>query len=85
MAFKDKVADRDVKKALELDSVSAVEIALMKYLLRRMARRTHQNPLSVDVILSYLFAVEIEARNLKILAKAKEAGLPEARVQELLI
>ena len=85
MAFKDKVANREVRRALELDSVSAVEIALMKYLLRRMARRTHQNPLSVDVILSYLFAVEIEARNLKIFAKAKEAGLPEEKVRELLI
>ncbi|MBI2557757.1 ATP synthase A1 subunit C [Candidatus Woesearchaeota archaeon] len=58
-------------------SLIALEAELYKYLLRQSALFMHQHPLSIDVILGYMFAKDIEARNLRIIIKGKQLGLSE--------
>lgn len=54
------------------------ELQLNHHLLDRAALLLHQNPLSIDVILGFMFAKEIEIRNLKTIIKGKQLGLDEA-------
>ncbi|MBI2138310.1 V-type ATPase subunit [Candidatus Woesearchaeota archaeon] len=66
-------------------SLTSLEENLHAYLLRKSMLLQHQNPLSVDVILGFMFAKEIEVRNLRLLAKAKGMGLPEERIFKHLV
>ena len=78
-----------VKKGIESfvknNSLIEMEIGLYKYLLNKSILMLHQNILSVDVILGYMFAKEIEIRNLKILIKGKQLGLDEEFVESQLV
>ena len=58
-------------------SLIILETELYKYLLSQSALFVHQHPLSIDVILGYMFAKDIEVRNLKIIVKGKQLGLKE--------
>ena len=62
-----------------------IEINLNHYLLDRAVILLRQNPLSIDVILGYMFAKEIEIRNLKTLIKGKQLGLDENFISKELI
>ncbi|MBI2139608.1 V-type ATPase subunit [Candidatus Woesearchaeota archaeon] len=66
-------------------SLTSLEEQLHAYLLRKSMLLQHQNPLSVDVILGFMFAKEMEVRNLRLLAKAKGMGLPEERIFKHLV
>ncbi len=62
-----------------------VEVALGRYLLHRATLLWHQHPLSIDTILGFMLAKEIEVRNLIVLIKAKLLGLPEEFMQSEII
>ena len=66
-------------------SLITLENGLYKHLLKQSILFMHQHPLSVDVILGYMFAKDIEARNLKILVKGKQLGLSEEFIESQLI
>lgn len=66
-------------------SLIALEAELYKYLLRRSALFMHQHPLSIDVILGYMFAKDIEVRNLRIIIKGKQLGLSEEFIERQLV
>jgi V/A-type H+-transporting ATPase subunit C len=66
-------------------SLINLENDLDKYLLKTSLSLLHQNPLSIDIILGYMFAKEIEIMNLKKLVKGKQLGLDEAFISEQLI
>jgi len=72
----------DFKKT---NSLISLEIDLYKHLLRRSILFMHQHPLSIDVILGYMFAKDIEVRNLKLLIKGKQLGLSEQFMESQLI
>ena len=63
----------------------SVILHLNHYLLDRAALLLHQNPLSIDVILGYMFAKEVEIRNLKTLIKGRQLGLDEDFINRELI
>lgn len=67
------------------NSLIALETELYKHLLRQSILLMHQHPLSVDVILGYMFAKETEARNLKIILKGKQLGLAEEFIERQLV
>lgn len=67
------------------DSLIALEAELYKYLLRQSILLLHQHPLSIDVILGYMFAKDIEVRNLKIIVKGKQLGLSEQFIESQLV
>ena len=66
-------------------SLITLETELYKYLLKQSILLLHQHPLSVDVILGYMFAKEIEVRNLRIIVKGKQLGLSEEFIEGQLV
>ena len=62
-------------------SLITLEIGLLRHLLGRTLLFTHQNPLSVDTILGYMFAKDMEVRNLRIIVKGKQLGLSEEFIE----
>ena len=66
-------------------SLIMLEIGLFKYLLARSTLFMHQHPLSVDTIIGYMFAKDMEVRNLKIIVKGKQLGLSEDFIRGQLV
>lgn len=68
----------------EEELAAQLEIDLDTALLRREALLMHKYPLTVNVILGFMLAKEIEIRNLKVLLKGKQLGLEEEYITKLL-
>lgn len=66
-------------------SLIPIEIGLANRTLRKTLLFERQNPLSVYVILTFLFAKEIEIVNLKRIIKAKHLGMPMERIEQYLV
>ncbi|HLD33181.1 MAG TPA: V-type ATPase subunit [Candidatus Nanoarchaeia archaeon] len=63
----------------------AVEMEIDTQLLKREAQLMHQYPLTVNVILGFMLAKEIEVRNLKILLKGKKLNIDNAQLERLVV
>ncbi|MBI2550055.1 V-type ATPase subunit [Candidatus Woesearchaeota archaeon] len=74
-----------VKEFISTGSLVALELDLLVQLLKRSALLIHQHPLSVDVILGYMFAKEIEVRNPKLVMKAKQLGIGEGFAERQIV
>ncbi len=79
------LSEKSISAFVESDSVAPIEIELGKNLLRRTRLLLHQHPLSVDVILGYMFAKEIEVKNLKMLLKARQLNLGDEFIEQQII
>ncbi|MBI2577050.1 V-type ATPase subunit [Candidatus Woesearchaeota archaeon] len=66
-------------------SLGQAEINLYSILLKKTLILQHQHPLSVDVILGFMFAKEIEGRNIRTIAKGKHLGLTEEQLAQLIV
>ena len=66
-------------------SLILLETELYKHLLKQSVLFMHQHPLSIDVILGYMFAKDIEVRNIKIIVKGKQLGLKEDFIESQLV
>jgi V/A-type H+/Na+-transporting ATPase subunit C len=73
------------KSYTEKRSLLEAERELQAYLLRKAILLIHQNPLSVDVVVGYLFAKVNEIRNIFMLIKGKQLGVPTAFLEAELI
>ncbi len=62
-----------------------LEIDLDTSLLKKEVLLMHQFPLTVNVMLGFMFAKEIEVKNLKILLKGKQLGLEESYLNKLVV
>ena len=67
--------ENGVKEFQSSGSLIRLELDLSRQLLKRSVLFLHQHPLTVDVILGYLFAKEVEVRNLKLLLKARQLSI----------
>lgn len=76
---------RGIEEFKKNDSLIKLETELYKHLLQQSILLLHQNPLSIDVILGYMFAKDIEVRNLKIIVKGKQLGLKEDFIESQLV
>ena len=74
-----------IEEAKRNNSLITLETELYKYLLRQSILFMHQHPLSIDVILGYMLAKDIEVRNLRIIVKGKQLGLNEQFIEDQLI
>lgn len=72
-----KAVAQQHQKELAEKNLQAFEKTLDVWLLQKATLLLHQFPLSVDTLLGYMFAKEIEARNLRVLVKGKQLGLAE--------
>ncbi len=66
-------------------SLITLETGLYRHLLKKSALFLHQHPLSVDIILGYMLAKDIETRNLRILIKGKQLGLGNDFIENQLV
>lgn len=80
-----KVLQEGIEAYKKNKSFSSIEVALHRNLLQRITLMTHQNPLSIDVLLGFMLAKEMEIRNLKLLIKGKRAGLDEGFIEKELV
>jgi len=76
---------KGIREFKKNDSLIALETELYKHLLKHSTLLLHQHPLSVDVILGYMFAKDIEVRNLKIIIKGNQLGLSEEFIESQLV
>ena len=76
---------KGIEEFKKSNSLISLESGLYKHLLRQSILFMHQHPLSVDVILGYMFAKDIEVRNLRIIIKGKQLGLSEQFIESQLI
>lgn len=74
-----------LEKALETNSLVPVQVALIRGLADFAQRFSHRNPLSVLPIVNYLLRKHYEVRNLRAVARGKQAGLTEAEIESLLV
>lgn len=80
-----KAIDKGVEDFKNTGSLIILETELYKYLLKQSSLLLHQHPLSVDVILGFMLAKDIEIRNLRILIKGKQLGLSEEFIEKQLV
>ncbi|MEA2037651.1 MAG: ATP synthase A1 subunit C [Nanoarchaeota archaeon] len=74
-----------IEKLKKEDTLIDIEIDLYNYLLKKSVLLLHQHPLSVDVILGYMFAKEVEIRNINLITKGKQLGLSEDFIEKQLV
>ena len=72
-----KVIKPHHKEIAEQGILFNLEVALDTWLLKKATLLLHQHPLTIDTILGYLFAKELETRNLLVITKGKQLGLAE--------
>lgn len=77
--------ENGIKEFLSSGSLIRLELDLERQMLKRSALLIHQHPLTVDVILGYMFAKEIEVRNLKLMLKAKQLGIDGEFTEQQLV
>ncbi|MEK6983668.1 MAG: ATP synthase A1 subunit C [Nanoarchaeota archaeon] len=82
--YKDIIA-QGIEEFNKTNSLITLEIDLYKHLLKRSILFMHQHPLSIDVILGYMLAKDMEIRNLRIIIKGKQLGLSEQFIESQLI
>jgi V/A-type H+/Na+-transporting ATPase subunit C len=80
-----QVSETSLKNFETTNSLIDIEIDLGKRLLGKTRLLLHQHPLTVDVILGYMFAKEIEVKNLKMLLKSRQLKLSEDFIEQQII
>ena len=61
------------------------EILLQRFLLKKSVLLYHQHPLTVDLVLGFMFAKEIEVSNLRTIIKSKYLEFTEDYVKKLIV
>jgi V/A-type H+/Na+-transporting ATPase subunit C len=80
-----KYIDNGVEYYKKNGSIMKIEVGLQKALLDLTLKLQHANPVTLDVILGYMFAKEIEIRNLSVIIKGKSLNVEEDFIQDQLI
>lgn len=62
-----------------------IELALQYFNLKNASLRSHQHPLSVATVLSFMISKIIEVRNLRSIVKSKHLGIDEEYVEKKLL
>ena len=79
------VVKRGIEDFKNTSSLITLETEFYKYLLEQSILLLHQHPLSVDVILGYMFAKDIEVRNIRLIVKGKQLGLDNDFIEKQLV
>ena len=67
------------------DPLLRYEVLLERFLLEKSILLFHQHPLTVDLVLGYMFAKDIEIRNLRTIIKSKTLEFTEDYVKNLIV
>lgn len=66
-------------------SFTDIEIDLDRFLLQQSKSLIRQHPMSVDVILGYMFLKDLEVKNLTRIIKAKQLGMDESFIEKTIV
>ena len=64
---------------------SDLEIEMDSYLMQQSRKLIRQHPMSVDVILGFMFLKDLEVKNLSRIIKAKQLGLSETFIEKAIV
>jgi len=67
------------------DPLLRYEVLFDEFLLKKSILLFHQHPLTVDVVLGFMFAKEIEVKNIRTIIKSKKLEFTEDYVKKLII
>lgn len=67
------------------DTLIPMERTLEKYTARSARAFSHMDPLSALPVIDYILNQKIEVDNIRIIVRAKEKGIPEERIRELIM
>ncbi len=67
------------------DPLLKYDVLFEEFLLKKRLLLFHQHPLTVDVILGFMFIKEIEVKNLKIIIKSKKLEINEDYIKKMII
>ncbi len=82
--YKDAAA-KGVARLKETGSLVHLEIELNKHLYNTYIHSSHRRLMSTDTILAFMFAKEMEARNIRILVKGKQLKLPDDFIESQMV
>lgn len=74
-----------LEESLATGSLSKVDIAAKRHVMDFASGFSHLNPLSILPIIDYLLRKHSEVRNLRAIARGKEAGLSDQAIQDMLV
>jgi V/A-type H+/Na+-transporting ATPase subunit C len=80
-----KVVVEKYTKEPEKTAFTDLEMDLDKYLLQQSKKLIRQHPMSVDVILGYMFLKDLEVKNLNRIIKAKQLGLDNEFIEKTIL
>ncbi len=79
------IVKNGINELIKSNTLSELDLSLKRFMLKNITTRRHQPPLSIDITLAYMFAKEVELRNLYLIVKSKQLGLEESFIQKELI
>jgi V/A-type H+/Na+-transporting ATPase subunit C len=74
-----------LEAAAQGEGLSQLQIALTRSVGDFVQRFSYRNPLSVLPIINFLMRKHLEVRNIRAIARGKQAGLTEAEIERLLV
>lgn len=80
-----RLRETPVGEFLEEETPAEVQRALEQYKLQQGVRLLHQDQLGVNPVLGFMICKEVEAKNLRMLARAKQEDLGEAFINRNLV
>ena len=78
-----EVAEKYSKESEKINFTD-FEMDLDKFLLQQSRKLVRQHPMSVDVILGYMFLKDLEVKNLSRIIKAKQLGMEEDFIEKII-
>ena len=79
-----EIAEKYAKETGKI-SFTDLEIDLDKFLLQQSKKLIRQHPMSVDVILGYMFLKDIEVKNLTRIIKARQLGMEDEFIEKIVV
>lgn len=79
------LVEKGIREFAASGSLVTLELDLSKSMLQHSVLMIHQHPLSVDFLLGFMFAKELEVRNLRLILKARQLGIGEDFVSQQVI
>ena len=79
-----EIAEKYAKETGKI-SFTDLEIDLDKFLLQQSKKLIRQHPMSVDVILGYMFLKDLEVKNLTRIIKARQLGMEDEFIEKMIV
>lgn len=79
-----EIAEKYTKETGKI-SFTDLEIDLDKFLLQQSKKLIRQHPMSVDVILGYMFLKDLEVKNLTRIIKARQLGMEDEFIEKTIV